>query len=56
MFAVSKIGGFWHYNPQANTWIKKGNLPTAMASSNFSVVFNIEHKGYLIGNGTSQAV
>jgi N-acetylneuraminic acid mutarotase len=54
MFAVSKIGGFWYYNPQANTWIKKGNLPTAMASSNFSVVFNIEHKGYLIGNGTSR--
>lgn len=52
IFAVSKIGGFWRYNPQSNTWAKKGDLPTSGASSNFSVVFSINNTGYLIGNGT----
>ncbi|MBD0351629.1 MAG: hypothetical protein ICV65_10800 [Flavisolibacter sp.] len=52
LFAVSKIGGFWQYNPQSNTWAKKGDLPSYMASSNFSVVFSIDNIGYIIGNGT----
>lgn len=52
IFTVSKIGSFWTYNSQSNTWIKKGELPTFMASSNFSVVFSINNKGYCIGNGT----
>lgn len=52
IFAISKVKGFWQYNPQTNTWAKKGELPTLMASSNFSVVFSINNKAYCIGNGT----
>lgn len=52
VFAASKNGSFWHYNPQTNEWKQKGDLPAYMASSNFSVVFSIGNKGYFIGNGT----
>lgn len=54
VFAVSKIGTFWYYNLQENTWSKKGQLPTENASLNFSVVFSINNVGYVIGNGTSR--
>lgn len=54
LYAVSKIRGFWLYETQANKWKKIGDLPTQMASSNFSVVFSINDVGYFIGNGTSR--
>jgi hypothetical protein len=54
IYTVSKIGSFWKYDAPLNTWAKKGELPTLMASSNFSVVFSIKNKGYCIGNGTSR--
>jgi hypothetical protein len=54
VYTVSKIGSFWMYDSLSNTWIKNGELPTHMASSNFSVVFSINNKGYCIGNGTSR--
>lgn len=54
VFAVSKIGTFWKYNPATNAWTKKADLPTGAASSNFSVVFSINNIGYVVGNGTSR--
>lgn len=54
VYAVSKIGTFWKYNPQTNLWSKKADLPTGPASSNFSVVFSINNIGYVVGNGTSR--
>ncbi|CAA9474406.1 MAG: hypothetical protein AVDCRST_MAG96-617 [uncultured Segetibacter sp.] len=52
VFGVSKNGSFWYYDAQTNGWFEKGELPTLMVSSNFSVVFSVDNTGYLIGNGT----
>ncbi|HEX8356791.1 MAG TPA: PKD domain-containing protein, partial [Segetibacter sp.] len=54
VYAASKNGTFWYYNPQEKAWLNKGNLPTVMASTNFSVVFSIDNKAFFIGNGTSR--
>jgi hypothetical protein len=52
VFAVSKNGTFWYYNSQSDTWSKRGDVPSYMASSNYSVVFSVNNSAYLIGNGT----
>jgi hypothetical protein len=52
VFAVSKNGDFWYYDPQKDEWFDKGDLPAGMAATNFSVVFSINNVGYFIGNGT----
>lgn len=52
LFAISKNGSFWYYNPEADDWFEKGDLPAYAISANFSVVFSINDIGYIIGNGT----
>lgn len=52
IFAIGKNGSFWSYDPQKDEWKGQGNLPNHMVSANFSVVFSVNGKGYLIGNGT----
>jgi len=54
IFAVSKTGTFWSYDPQAKEWKKKGSIPSHTVNANFSVIFSINNKGYIIGNGTSR--
>lgn len=54
IFAVAKNGSFWVYNTQTDVWTEKGDLPSQMAASNFSVVFSVGNKAYFIGNGTSR--
>lgn len=52
VFAVSKNGSFWYYDPDTNDWFEKEELPGYAVSANFSVVFSIDNIGYIIGNGT----
>ena len=52
LFAISKNGSFWYYNPESDGWFEKGDLPAYATSANFSVVFSINDIGYIIGNGT----
>lgn len=54
VYGVSKNGSFWYYKVETNEWFEKGDLPSYMASSNFSVVFSVNNIGYVIGNGTSR--
>jgi hypothetical protein len=54
MFAVSKNGRFFQYDAQKKEWAEKGDLPNNMVNANFSVVFSVNNKGYIIGNGTSR--
>lgn len=54
MFAASKTGRFFQYDPQKKEWKAIGDLPNNMINSNFSVVFSVDNKGYIIGNGVSR--
>lgn len=54
MFAVSKNGRFFQYDPQKKEWAEKGDLPNNRVNANFSVVFSVGNIGYIIGNGTSR--